>query len=103
MEPTFSAQVEGTVITIVLLRPRFDAAAAARFKAQLTETWPAGLTAAAVDMSVVDFIDSSGVGALLGLYRRFPDGAMVTLRALQPQVLSVIELLRLHRIFQIQE
>jgi len=80
-----------------------DAATVSRFKEQIAEFWEKGLERAAIDMASVEFIDSSGVGALLGIYRRFPEGsASVTLRNMRPQVQSVIELLRLHRIFTIE-
>ena len=50
----------------------------------------------------VDFIDSSGVGALLGVYKRLSgDEPNLQLKRLQPPVQSVIELLRLHTIFDI--
>jgi anti-sigma B factor antagonist len=101
MEPIFAAQVEGTVLEMVLRTDRLDAAAAARFKSRLAEIWPSGLTGAAIDLSQVTFIDSSGVGALLSVYRRFPEGTDVTLRAVNPQVLAVLELLRLHKIFSL--
>lgn len=102
MDDVFSAQVNGTSIEIVLLRERMDAAAALKFKDGLNSIWQPGLTGAVIDLGNVEFIDSSGVGALLGVYRRFAEGAVVSLKSMRPQVLSVIELLRLHRIFQIQ-
>ena len=51
----------------------------------------------------LQFIDSSGVGALLSIYKTFQaQGASVTLLKPTPAVLSVLELLRLHRIFTIK-
>jgi len=80
-----------------------DAAFIATFKEQVSAAWKAGLTKAVVDMGRVEFIDSSGVGALLSVLRRLPQSdATVVLKDMRPQVLSVIELLRLQRIFQIE-
>lgn len=101
MEQIFAAQVEGSTLEIILLTDRLDAAAAARFKARLPEVWSPGLTGAVIDLRQVNFIDSSGVGALLNVYRRFPEGTDVTLRAVNPPVLAVLELLRLHKIFSL--
>jgi len=102
MEETFQAQVQANSLNIRILKARLDAAAVARFKEQISAVWQDGLVQAEIDMSSVDFIDSSGVGALLSVYRRLPQGsATVTLRGMKPQVQAVIELLRLHRIFQL--
>lgn len=103
MEDQIRAQAEGKTIHVVIARPRMDAAFVATFKEQVSAAWKDGLTKAVVDMSLVDFVDSSGVGALLGVLRRLPQSdATVVLKGMRPQVLSVIELLRLQRIFQIE-
>lgn len=103
MENEFRAQVEGDAILIAVHRARMDAASAPRFKDVVGKVWTDSLKSAVIDLAAVDFIDSSGVGALLSVLRRLPQGeGTVTLRAMKPQVLSVIELLRLHRVFQIE-
>jgi len=102
MQDEFRAQVEGNTIEIAINRSRMDASCVGRFKDCLQEAWKEGLERAVVDMGVVEFIDSSGVGALLGVMRRLPQGeATVVLKSMRPQVVSVIELLRLHRVFGI--
>lgn len=103
MEEIFQAQVEGNAIHIKILKPRLDAASVAKFKQEIAAVWKNGLERAIIDMSATEFIDSSGIGALLSVYRRFPeDAATVVLKSMRPQVQSIIELLRLHRIFQIE-
>lgn len=102
MQDPFQAQVNGDSLEIHIKTPRLDAAAVAKFKDVIGTVWEEGLTCARVDMSSVDFIDSSGVGALLSVYRRLPQGgATVELVGMKPQVQAVIELLRLHLIFKI--
>ena len=79
------------------------AACVPAFKEQIAAAWNDGITRAVVDMSLVEFVDSSGVGALLGLLRRLPQcEATVVIKGMQPQVRTVFELLRLQRIFQIE-
>jgi anti-anti-sigma factor len=103
MEDVLHAQVEGYTIYLTITSPRVDAAIVARFKEKVAANWHPGLSRAVVEMSAVEFIDSSGIGALLSVYRQIPQSAdAVTLRGLRPQVQSVIELLRLHRIFKIE-
>lgn len=81
---------------------RLDAASARDFKKEVDGLWNDGVTAVQFDFSKVEFIDSSGVGALLGVYKRLPQGsASVRLTHVKAPVQSVIELLRLHRIFEI--
>jgi len=103
MEEIFRAQVEEKSIHLKILKPRLDAASVGKFKEHITEVWSKGLERADIDMADVEFIDSSGIGALLSVYRRFPEGTnTVVLKGMRPQVQAVIELLRLHRIFQVQ-
>ncbi len=102
MEDILEAQAQGSTIHLRVVQSRLDAAAAPRFKQKLASVWQDGLLRAEVDMSSVEFIDSSGVGALLSAYRRLPEAtASVALHGMRPQVQAVIELLRLHRIFRI--
>jgi anti-sigma B factor antagonist len=99
---TLSARLTGSEIYITVGTPRLDAAAARDFKKDCEEVWTPGITAATLDLSQVGFIDSSGIGALLSLQKRLaPTGGSVRLHNVQPPVQSVIELLRLHRIFEI--
>lgn len=102
MDEAITAEVKGSTINIGLLLTRMDAASSGKFKNEIAQAWASDLTGATIDMTCVEFIDSSGVGALLGVYRRFTEGSTVTLKSMKPQVLSVIELLRLHRIFAIE-
>lgn len=81
---------------------RLDAASSRHFKKEIDSLWDDSVSAVEFDFSKVDFIDSSGVGALLGVYKRLPQGtASVRLTKVKAPVQSVIELLRLHRIFEI--
>ena len=81
---------------------RLDASSSRDFKKDVEAIWSSEVSRVELDFEKVDFIDSSGVGALLGVYKRLPgDQPNVQLKRVQPPVQSVIELLRLHRIFDI--
>lgn len=55
-----------------------------------------------VDCSAIDFIDSSGVGALLHVNNLLPEERRpVILTGVSSSVLSVLELVRVHRLFEI--
>lgn len=101
-----SVVIEGTIRDGALRAEvgvsRLDAAAARDFKKQIEAMWSPEVKRVELDFAGVDFLDSSGVGALLGVYKRLPkESASVRLLNVKAPVQSVIELLRLHRIFEI--
>lgn len=97
------AKPEGATLELVVLVTRLDAASAREFKEECAKAWTPRTNAVIADLSKLEFIDSSGVGALLSLYKRLPPpNPSVKLRGVQPPVQAVIELLRLHRIFEIE-
>lgn len=58
----------------------------------------------ALDMSKVNFIDSSALGLIVSTFRRNQEaGSKFCLYGMTPQVKAVFELTRLHRIFDIFE
>jgi anti-sigma B factor antagonist len=59
-----------------------------------------GAERAVLDLQSVSFIDSSGIGAVLSFYKQM--NQKLTLKNPTPTVLSVLELLRLHRVFEIE-
>ena len=104
MEELIRAQAEGSTLYVVISCPRMNAAIVPTIKEQIAAAWNTGITRVVVDMSLVEFVDSSGVGALLGVLRRLPQGeGSVVLKGLQQQVRTVFVLLRLQRIFQIED
>jgi anti-sigma B factor antagonist len=103
METFFDAHTDGETVRLKILRARLDAGGSPQFKEQIGALWKDSFVHAEIEMTNVDFIDSSGVGFLLSILRRFPeDTGKVVLKGLKPQVQAVIELLRLHRIFQLE-
>ena len=97
------AKVNGSELSIRVTASRLEASTAAGFKKDCQDAWQPKITSVVADLSQVQFIDSSGVGALLSLYKRLPaPNPCVNLIRVQPPVRAVIELLRLHRIFVIE-
>jgi len=81
-----------------------DAVAAPGVRKDLTELVANGARALVVDLSEVERIDSSGLGALVTVLEaiREHDGEMA-LVGLPPAVRVVVELTRLHRVFAIYD
>ena len=80
----------------------FDASNVDQFRNDFEKVCPAELDAVDVDLASVEMIDSSAIGALLGVHRRLNGHGPISIHNPRPSVLSVIELLRLHRVFHIE-
>ncbi len=80
----------------------FDASNVEQFKSDFERICPAELGNVDVDLSKVEMIDSSAIGALLSVHRKLNGHGPISIHNPRPSVLSVIELLRLHRVFHIE-
>lgn len=90
-------------LRITLATAQFDAQAAEQFNEAVKSRWSESIQSVSIDMQAVEFIDSSGVGALLALRKRLPmEAPAVSLQGTQPGVTSVLEMLRLHRVFRLE-
>ena len=78
------------------------AANAAQVRDDIRNALPASATSLDLDLSGVTFLDSSGLGALISLHKtmRSRNG---TVRLINPaaNVRQILELTRLHRVFEI--
>ena len=102
MNATVEVKFAKGILELAMKTARIDAAVAGEIKKVCDERWPAQVDLLMVDMAEVEFVDSSGIGALLGLYKRLPasHGAVRLLNTRRP-VRSVIELLRLQKVFML--
>ncbi len=83
---------------------RFDASFISDFKDRINETITDDLKRVEVDFNGVEFMDSSGIGALLSIQKKLsPDSEPINLINANKSIVNVIELLRLHRVFRIQQ
>lgn len=81
---------------------RIDAHNSAKLKEYLLDMIESGDTHIIVQLKQVRFIDSSGLGALLFGHKHMAAKAgQFVLTNIQPQVLSMFELTRLTRVFEI--
>ncbi|MCX7087994.1 MAG: STAS domain-containing protein [Methylococcales bacterium] len=81
---------------------RIDAHNSGELKAHLLQMIEQGETQIIVQLQQVRFIDSSGLGALLsGNKQVLAKSGRLILVNIQPQVLSMFELTRLNRVFEI--
>lgn len=87
---------------VIRLTGRLDAASATQLKDQVKHLLGAGDKALVIDLSQVTFMDSSGLGSLVACLRSANQSSGdVKLAALTPEICNIVELTRLHRLFQI--
>jgi anti-sigma B factor antagonist len=81
---------------------RVDLEVAGEFRAALVQLIATGHRRLVVDMSDVNFVDSSGLGALVSALKALKvnkaDGD-IRLANVQPPVVALLEIIRLHRVF----
>ena len=89
---------------LVRLRGRLDAASTSVVRAKFNDFAAAPEPMLVVDMSGVEFVDSSGLGLLVSLYRKRKEvEADVALCAVSGPARSVLELTRIDRVFRIYD
>lgn len=90
------------VVLIAIKENRLDAHNSGELKSQLLALFEQGKNNLLVDLQEVRFVDSSGLGALVsGFKNASARSGSLKLCGLQPQVKSMFELTRLHRVFEI--
>ena len=100
----FSFHQSEDALNIKIESKRLDVTNASRLREQFEEQVHMKVNKASVDLSQIEFIDSSGVGVLLGIQKKIGKGhTPIILKNPQAAVLSIIELLRLNRVFDINQ
>ena len=95
-------QTSAKGLRVRISTPSLEAGNVAELREGFEKHAPANLEAVVVEIGEVEMIDSSGIGALLGMQRRLAGDQQVCLRNVNATVLSVIELLRLHQVFRME-
>jgi len=93
---------KASVVFISVKEERLDAHNSGDLKNQMLSLFEDGKTQLLIDLKDVRFVDSSGLGALVsGFKNASSHNGNLKLCNLQPQVKSMFELTRLHRVFEI--
>ncbi len=93
----------GPATILCVQEPRLDSAIASEFRDMAREMVRDGPETYVVDLSHVMFIDSSGVGALVGLLKYIGRDRRLELCGLNAPVLKVFKLTRLDTVFPISD
>jgi len=101
LEHSVSAQGD---VTVLSLKGRLDALRVGQVREELTGLPDKGHLKIVIDVSELEWIDSSGVGTLVSLYKMArAKGGAVNVAGLQRQPKEIFRLLRLDSAFQIFE
>jgi anti-sigma B factor antagonist len=92
------AKTEGAVLVARPLVQRLDASVADSFRGSMSELMAAGGQRVLLDLEEVQFIDSSGLGAIVSIYRRLGRAGALAICGLTSPVLELFRLTRLDHV-----
>lgn len=100
--PTLIVNEADAELIVTIQDARIDAAIATRFKDRLREIVLRGRKPVRLDMRRVDFMDSSGLGAMIAVRKALPESLPLVLEGLTPNVERVFRLTRMDSVFDIR-
>lgn len=95
------SQTHGDAMLVIVDADRIDAAIAVQFKDAMREAADGGPDRVVLDMSNVSFLDSSGLGAVVGAMKALAPSRKLELAGLTPTVGKVFHLTRMDTVFTI--
>ncbi len=96
-----SAKTEDRFCLVSVLHDRIDAAAALEFKDAMRRATAHAPPVVILDLHRVNFIDSSGLGAIIAVMKHLAPKRALVLAGLTPAVEKVFTLTRMDRVFGI--
>ena len=96
-----SANEDGDCLVITVHEKRVDAAVAVRFKDQIRELTDAPSRRVVLNLAEVEFLDSSGLGAVVGAMKQLGSDRRMDLAGLTPSVDKVFRMTRMDTVFRI--
>jgi anti-sigma B factor antagonist len=94
-------QTRPKVISVLVLEDRIDAATAIQFKEKMRDATQTGPARVVLDLARVQFLDSSGLGAIVAVKKLLGPDRALELSSLTPTVEKVFRLTRMDSIFTI--
>ena len=91
----------GNVLIVKPLEKRIDAATATDFKEKLSEWIGSGSRRIVLNLCEVDFIDSSGLGAIVSGLKKIGNDGNLVICTVRESVMSLFRLTRMNRVFDI--
>ena len=100
LDTTFRLEVDDDTVTCVRVMGELDVSTAPQLRECLHQLYLSGQRRVVLDLAELDFIDSTGIGVMVGALKRFrDDDGDVALRSPNRLVQKVLELTCLDRVF----
>lgn len=96
-------QTRPKVLSVLVMEDRIDAASAIQFKERMRDLTQTGDQRVVLDLSRVQFLDSSGLGAIVAVKKLLGPDRLLELSGLTPTVERVFHLTRMNSIFTIHD
>ena len=94
-----AVQREGGVVVVVPTMKRLDASVAPAFKQEVARLIEAGDLRLVLDLEGVQFLDSSGLGAIVSILKALGNRGTLAVCNVRGAVLSLFQLTRMDRVF----
>ncbi|MEM7426038.1 MAG: STAS domain-containing protein [Pseudomonadota bacterium] len=92
---------ETTASVFEVLDDRIDSSIAVDFKDYVCRAIDSGQYDVVLDLSRVDFVDSSGIGAIVGVFKHLGTRGTFSVAGLTRSVARVFQLTRMDKVFQV--
>ena len=96
-----TSTTSGTTQVITVHADRIDAAMAIQFKEDMRTETETDASRVVLDISLVEFIDSSGLGAIVASMKQLGGDRVLDLAGLHPVVEKVFRLTRMDTVFRL--
>lgn len=91
----------GNVLVVSILEARMDARVTADFKSRMFSIISSGNNFIVLNFSEVDFIDSSGLGAIVSVLKSIGKNGDIVLSGINDTVMTMFRLTRMDKVFDI--
>ncbi|MBU2488948.1 MAG: STAS domain-containing protein [Proteobacteria bacterium] len=97
------AEKTGDILIVTPMEKSIDASISADFKARMLEEIENGARRIVLDLSHVDFLDSSALGAMVSALKALGGVGSLAICGIREPVVNVFKLTRLDRVFRLYE
>jgi len=91
----------GNVLVVLPREKRIDASVSTGFKGRMVDWINQGNRHIVLDLSEVDFIDSSGLGAIVSSLKTLGNDGDLVICGIRETVMGLFKITRMNRVFQI--
>lgn len=98
-----AARMQEGIAVVDLPGPRLDAANADAFKSDLKEMIDSGQMRIVLDFEKVQFMDSSGLGAIVGCLKYMGSEGTIEIARPSATIMKILKLTRMNKVFTIRD